>query len=117
MIKQRGFVEAIPTDNKWIIQDFSGSELPLNALAEVSVPFYSAGQVFGKIQVLRTQQAVFIVNNIQYDGSSVYVGRLYGPSGAVAQNNWTDKAYRTLYFFSAPTGDLLTWLETYAEKQ
>lgn len=32
-------------------------------------------------------------------------------------NNWLNQAYRTVTFETAPTGDLLTWLQANAEKQ
>ena len=35
----------------------------------------------------------------------------------VYNNGWTNQAYRTVTFETAPTGDLLAWLEANATKQ
>ena len=43
---------------------------------------------------------------LQYDGTLVY-----------SNGNWTLEAYRTITFETAPTGDLLTWLQTNGVKQ
>ncbi len=125
MIKQCDFKELAitpPTNNKWIIREFSDSELPINSLAETRILFFSAGQVFEKIQVGKAQQAIFQINYIWYKDknssvTSVYNWRRNIQNGVVLQNSWKDQTYRTLYFFTAPDGDLLTWLNTYAEKQ
>lgn len=45
---------------------------------------------------------------LRYDGTVVY-------NAAAAQ--WVDEAYRTVTFATAPSGDLLTWLQANAVKQ
>lgn len=74
-----------------------------------NIDFVSNAENYEKIQV-------------QYDGegdtllyNSVTV---YGfPGSDTGSNVWTNQAYRTITFATAPTGDLLTWLQANGVKQ
>lgn len=48
------------------------------------------------------------LGGIEYDFDNVFNN---------TTNSWADQAYRTVTFETAPTGDLLTWLQANAEKQ
>ena len=94
-----------------------------------SANFTSNKTEFAKIKVSQTES--FDDYNNQYITLSLYyidsVGRqtTVAPGALVKKNNitqynrWTfkDEAYRTLEFDTAPTGDLLTWLQANADKQ
>lgn len=74
--------------------------------------------------------ANFISNNINFNAMSVKGGlhaALYYGNTCVAGTqlgrfgydiqNWLDQAYRTITFDTAPTGELLTWLQANGTKQ
>ena len=58
----------------------------------------------------------FSVGNeiIRYDNTDVYFSATFPPPPYIG---WADQAYQTITFETAPTGDLLTWLENNAVKQ
>lgn len=65
----------------------------------------------------------FESNNISYtqmsfpDDYSLQYGdtKVYSVKGSL--RGWLDEAYRTITLSTAPTGDLLTWLQSNATKQ
>ena len=70
-----------------------------------SIKFSSFGQNFNSFRSTKV--------NIFYDTTAVYDAK-HIPGGG---SHWTDEAYRTLTFATAPTGDLLTWLQDNGTKQ
>ena len=83
----------------------------------MNVDFISNGTVFNKI---------FIGYSYGYndDGAAVYVGNRIKYDDLVVLSTvngepktFIDEAYRTLIFYTSPTGDLLTWLQANADKQ
>lgn len=70
-----------------------------------TVDFVSNGQNFKAINRVTA-------STISYDDTSVYAK--YVPSDV---DHWHDNAYRTVTFETAPTGDLLTWLQANGTKQ
>ena len=70
----------------------------------------------------------FVSNNVQFVAIEIATKNL-GPQtayyytddttsiAACEYNTWTDQAYRTITFATAPTGDLLTWLQANGTKQ
>lgn len=66
--------------------------------------FTSNGTSFTKIERIYGDNIADPI--LKYDVTSVYRNR-----------SWTNDAYRTLVFDSAPTGDLLTWLQANGQKQ
>ena len=67
-----------------------------------SASFISAGNSYSRIQT----QYMFHSTYIYYDDTSVY-----------GDGSWTNEAYRTIVFDTAPTGNLLTWLQANGTKQ
>lgn len=71
----------------------------------------------------------FISNNVNYTliefqnskGGSIWYAGLGGVPqvyiGDDTTGEWTNQAYRTITFATAPTGDLLTWLQANGTKQ
>lgn len=70
-----------------------------------SIKFSSSGQNFNSFSSTKV--------NIFYDSTAVYDGK-HIPGGG---SHWHDEAYRTVTFETAPTGDLLTWLQANGTKQ
>lgn len=67
-----------------------------------SASFISAGNSYSRIQT----QYMFHSTYIYYDDTSVY-----------GDGSWTNEAYRTIVFDTAPTGNLLAWLQKNGTKQ
>lgn len=67
-----------------------------------SIGFVSSNNFFSLIEV-RYRQAQ---TSLRYDSVIVY-----------GNGSWTNEAYRTVVFDTAPTGDLLTWLQANGTKQ
>ena len=83
----------------------------------MNVDFISNGTVFNKISIGYNYSR-------DDDGAVVYVGNRikYGDLVVLSTVNgepktFIDEAYRTLRFYTSPTGDLLTWLQANADKQ
>ena len=59
-------------------------------------------------------------SNFSYNfTSSIAAYLIYGTTDVYEANSqsWTSEAYRTITFATAPTGDLLTWLQANGVKQ
>ena len=54
--------------------------------------------------------------NIVYDASGK-IQLKYSGNVVYSAGSWTNEAYRTITFETAPTGDLLTWLQANGTKQ
>lgn len=53
--------------------------------------------------------------DIKYVMNQTYL--FYGSTNVYWNGSWGDEAYRTVVFDTAPTGDLLTWLQAHGTKQ
>lgn len=67
-----------------------------------SASFISAGNSYSQIEI----NSMFSQTWISYDSTSVY-----------GNGSWTDEAYRTVVFDTAPSGYLLVWLQDNGTKQ
>lgn len=70
-----------------------------------TISFVSNNKVFNAIHFVSD-----LPNYMAYDSVTVVTGDLN-------LSNWTNEAYRTITFSTAPTGDLLTYLQANAVKQ
>ena len=82
---------------------------PVLQLRKTTIPFTSNGQAYAAIS-FNNRNLVYYTNPYSSSGTTVYSQR--GAGGY-----WTNSAYRTVVFDSAPTGSLLTWLQKNATKQ
>ena len=90
----------------WILNE---SLDPVLQLSKKTIPFTSNGQAYAAIS-FQNKKLVYYTNPYSSSGTSAYA-----PRGA--QGYWTNSAYRTVVFDSAPTGSLLTWLQKNGTKQ
>ena len=90
----------------WVLNE---SLDPVLQLPKNTIPFTSNGQAYAAIS-FRSKTLVYYTNPYSSSGTSAYA-----PRGA--QGHWTNSAYRTVVFDSAPTGSLLSWLRTNGTKQ
>lgn len=70
----------------------------------------------------KTYNCSFVSNGVNYssiqlDPDKAYEDELRYDSTTVYYYNWNNQVYRTITFATAPTGDLLTWLEANGTKQ
>ena len=84
---------------------------PVLQLPKTTIPFTSNGQAYAAIS-FRNKKLEYYINPYSGSGTSVYASTPWNPQG-----NWTNSAYRTVVFDSAPTGSLLRWLQENGTKQ
>lgn len=99
-----GTVEDVVTSETWVLNpNYSGTSHDFTGLS-----FISNSETFSRIQVI----ADFSGNKLYYDDK--YIAYIQDDDYV----NWqVGDAYKTLIFQTAPTGDLLTWLQANGTKQ
>jgi len=103
------YAQEYPQGETWMINESPNiGSIPITPVINgdkdwVFVNFISDGFQFSKIAVSSTNGTSW--NILKYDNELVYV---FG--------GWYSSAYRIITFESAPTGDLLTWLQANAVK-
>lgn len=90
------------TSETWVLNE--SPSITRNTHIKVQIQFVSNGQTFSRIEIDR-----LTTGGIDYDNVHAYV--LGGDTPWVLEN------YRKVTFATAPTGDLLTWLQSNAVKQ
>lgn len=90
------------TSETWVLNE--SPSITRNTHIKVQIQFVSNGQTFSRIEIDR-----LTIGGIDYDNVHAYV--LGGDTPWVLEN------YRKVTFATAPTGDLLTWLQSNAVKQ
>lgn len=90
------------TSETWVLNE--SPSITRNTFVDVQIQFVSNGQTFSRINISRLE-----ANGIKYDNVNAYqLG---------AESSWVLENYRKVTFATAPTGDLLTWLQSNAVKQ
>lgn len=90
------------TSETWVLNE--SPSITRNTFVYVQIQFVSNGQTFSRINISRLE-----ANGIKYDNVNAYqLG---------AESSWVLENYRKVTFATAPTGDLLTWLQSNAVKQ
>ena len=99
-----GTVEDVVTSETWVLNpNYSGTSHDFTGLS-----FISNSETFSRIQIA----ADFSGNKLYYDDK--YIAYIQDDDYV----NWqVGDAYKTLIFQTAPTGDLLTWLQANGTKQ
>ena len=100
----------------WVIKDTAPVDENDYELAKTSIAFRSAGQEFTAFEVPTDGVAIwlhyYISENLVKEVAS------FEPGLGESAFYWTiDDAYKTVVFDTAPTGDLLAWLQKNADKQ
>ena len=90
------------TSETWVLNE--SPSITRNTHIEVQIQFVSNGQTFSRIKIDRID-----AGGIDYDYTHAYV--------LGADTPWVLENYRKVTFATAPTGDLLTWLQSNAVKQ
>lgn len=85
----------------WLLNETPSTATSTGATISTNINFVSNGVNYTLIEVGKKER-------IYYDSTAVFDGM---------DNTWADVAYRTLTFATAPTGDLLTWLQANGTKQ
>jgi len=95
----------------WIIKDSAPAEL-YEFLTTVNIAFISNGESFTSFGYVDCGDTC----ELQYSGSTV-AGIIPADPNSGPAFEWTNSAYKTVTFATAPTGDLLAWLTKNADKQ
>lgn len=98
----------------WIIKDTAPVDAGSYELSEVSINFTSNNESFVAIDVYTEDNNVSMTYYTS-DGSTLVPAGM--DSSSDTHFTWDDSAYKTIIFDTAPTGDLLAWLQKNADKQ
>lgn len=94
----------------WVIKDNAPVDEGSKSLSTTSIAFTTNGQSATSIGIDNSGAVLVLV----YGG----IGEVAGFDPGVSQSfEWYNDAYKTLVFGTAPTGDLLTWLQANGTKQ
>lgn len=93
------------TGETWVLRDSIRTADSITS----NIAFVSNSQSFTNLTCVRTQNYTYI----DYSSTRVYLFDF--ETGETPE--WIDQAYRTITFSTAPTGDLLTWLQANGMKQ
>lgn len=105
-------IDSIPTggggdtSETWVMNE--KLSIGVRTFIDTQIQFVSNGQTFARIKINRVE-----VNGINYDDVHVYDATV----GETIELHWVLENYRKVTFATAPTGDLLTWLQSNAVKQ
>lgn len=117
---------AIPTGAMltWLLNNaVPQAEVPVSKTWVINETPNTQSVVFPATTSLWKQTINFTSNNIQFTSIEIIdgVNELYygGTSGVTtySEGSWDNQAYRTIVFETAPTGELLTWLQANAVPQ
>lgn len=104
-VKFRHYSQQEPSSGEtWVLNADLGAE----HVNKTTIPFVSNNMQFVAIEIS--------TRNIGPQGAYYYTDDTT-PTVACEYNTWTNEAYRTITFATAPTGDLLTWLQANGTKQ
>lgn len=102
MWKHKNFINLqLCASETWLLNETPSTATPTGATISTNINFVSNGVNYTLIEVGKKER-------IYYDSTVVF---------DEMDNTWADVAYRTLTFATAPTGDLLTWLQANGTKQ
>ena len=94
--------EPISSGETWLLNDFNGN-LTASAI-DVSISFVSNQNNYNRFRCVKSNP---INTGIYYDDTQIWN----------STDDYISEAYRTITFATAPTGDLLTWLQANGTKQ
>ena len=94
--------EPISSGETWLLNDFNGN-LTASAI-DVSISFVSNQNNYNRFRCVKSNP---INTGIYYDDTQIWN----------STDDYISEAYRTITFATAPTGELLTWLQANGTKQ
>lgn len=104
----------------WVIDE----DAFLNGIGYFDVDFTSNNTEYGRLMAWLEEDDDYDIWHLTYYAAITgYATNVYsyecdsGLSSNIRNRSWRDEAYRTVTFETAPTGDLLTWLESNAVKE
>ena len=103
-IKFRHYSQTEPSSGEmWVLNETINATDGLNTAISFSSNNQSFDTFYTHYSPLKEEYVIdYILNSIHYNAYN---------------NGWTNEAYRTITFETAPTGDLLTWLQANGTKQ
>lgn len=103
----------------WVIKDTAPVDEDSAVLNKIDISFTSGGKEFIGIEINDGDESYMGYNLLTYyssNGTVVQPAYFEYSTGGMSQFSWKDPAYRTLEFGTAPTGELLAWLQKNADK-
>ena len=94
----------------WVIKDTAPNDLPF--LSATTISFQSNNENFSRIVTSSISDTSGYHYTLKYDSTQVGI-----TATDSSPYTWADNAYKTVTFETAPTGDLLNWLQINASLQ
>ena len=94
----------------WIIKNNAPVDDASLTLATTNISFTTNNEKATSIGIVQDESIVMLIYGGISGGAQLYLG-------ASASFEWYNEAYKTLEFDTAPTGELLAWLQKNADKQ
>lgn len=109
-IKFRHYSQTEPSSGEtWVLND----EPSITTSFTTDINFVSNGQEFSKFGLAVSEPILHVIGYGYYVNGSYEQITAYNKEDA----GWSNSAYKTITFSTAPTGDLLTWLQANGTKQ
>lgn len=99
----------------WVIKDSAPVSEDYYILSKQTIPFTSNGETFTGLELKTDGYTV----ELYYYGTNSKQVAIFAPPDGETSLRWPgeNSVYKTITFNTAPTGDLLTWLQDNATKQ
>lgn len=98
----------------WVIKDTAPVDRTTSLRLVSDISFASNNEQFSQIMIANNGEDIVMMGYYRIDGTAVSVASVWYNTGETAFT-WNNKAYKTIIFDTAPTGELLAWLQKNAD--
>lgn len=98
----------------WVIKDTAPVDRTTSLNFASDISFTSNNEQFSKILIANNGEDTVMMGYWKTDGTAVSVASVWYNTGETAFK-WNNNAYKTIIFDTAPSGDLLSWLQKNAD--
>lgn len=98
----------------WTIKDTAPVDRTTSLRLVSNISFTSNNEQFSKIMVANNGEDIVMMGYYKIDGTAISVASVWYNLGDTAFK-WDNNAYKTIIFDTAPTGELLAWLQKNAD--
>ena len=98
----------------WVIKDTAPVDRTTSLYLVSNISFTSNNEQFSQIMIANNGEDLVMMGYSKIDGTAVSVASVWYNIGETAFK-WNNNAYKTIIFDTAPTGELLAWLQKNAD--
>ena len=98
----------------WVIKDTAPVDRTTSLYLVSNISFTSNNEQFSQIMIANNGEDTVMMGYYKIDGTAVSVASVWYNTGETAFK-WNNNAYKTIIFDTAPTGELLAWLQKNAD--